>query len=169
MLNDVFKEQLVKKEPDRKDLVKKAGIIGVAVLLAVAACFLVPGFAAFIIAAVAFGAHYCLGFLKVEYEYVLTNGELDIDCVYNMSKRKRVFSGDVKSFEIMAQLEDKTHEGDFRVAQETRDYSSGKISENTYAFLTTYKDKRLKVIIEPNEKLLQAFSAFLPPRKLIKK
>jgi hypothetical protein len=108
-------------------------------------------------------------FFNIEYEYIFTNGDLDIDVIYNKNRRKRLFSGLVKDFEIMAHVEDKAHVGDFTNLSETKDYSSGIVGKDTYAFLTTYKSKRMKIIIEPNEMMVKAFSTVLTPRKFFKK
>ncbi len=168
-MEDVFKEQIVKKIPSSKDNLKRAGIIILAIVVSFIAMSLVPGFSFFVIAGAGFGAYYLTSNMNQEYEYIFTNGELDIDVIYNKTRRKRMYSGMVKDFEIMAHVEDKAHVGDFNSANETKDFSSGKVNENTYAFLVSYKGKRLKVIFEPNEVLFKAISTTLPPRKLFKK
>ncbi len=170
-MGDVFKEQLVKRQGNTKDTIKKALIIVSAMLISLIS-LLIPilqSFFLFIVAGLCFGAYYLLSLQNVEFEYIYTNGELDIDIIQNKSKRKRIFNGFVKDFEIMAHLEDKVHEGDFSTATGVCDYSSGVVKPNSYAFLTTYKGKKLKIIIEPNETMLQAFSTVLTPRKLFKK
>ncbi|MCL2708737.1 MAG: DUF6106 family protein [Defluviitaleaceae bacterium] len=168
-MNDVFKEQIVRRKPTGKDKLKKAGLI-----VAVAAVFLITisyigQFALFVTAAAGFGAFLLIGMLNVEFEYVFTNGELDIDAIFNRTRRKRMFSGYVKDFEIMAHIDDRNHTHDYDSAQEVKNYSSGETKENTYAFLANYKGKRQKIIIEPNEMMVKAFSTALTPRKFIKK
>ena len=143
-------------------------------IIAVAAVFLVSvsligQFAMFVTVIAGFGAYWVMGFLNVEYEYIFTNGELDIDVIYNRTRRKRMYSGGVSNFEVMAHVDDKNHSGDFNSAQETKNYSSGVTTDDTYAFLTTYKGKRVKIIFEPNEMMLKAISTVLTPRKLFKK
>jgi hypothetical protein len=39
---------------------------------------------------------------NVEYEYIVTNGDLDIDMIVAKRKRKRIFSANCKEFEIVA-------------------------------------------------------------------
>jgi hypothetical protein len=128
-----------------------------------------PGFGVIIGFAAIFAAWFAMSFLNVEYEYVFTNGDLDIDIIYNRARRKRIFSGHVNNFELMCHVEDKIRIGEFASAQETRDYSSGVVGENTYAFLTPYNGKRLKIIFEPNEKMMKAISGVLTRRKLFVK
>jgi hypothetical protein len=168
-MDGVFKEQIVKRTPTTLDMLKKAGlVIAVIIILFVSMMFL-GQFALLITIAAGFGAYLLMGFLSVEYEYIFTNGELDIDAIYNRTRRKRMYSGTVKDFEIMAHIDDRDHFHDFDSAQETKNYASGVTKNETYAFLAPYKGKRLKIIIEPNEMMVKAISTVLTPRKFIKK
>ena len=165
-MGDIFKEQIVKRQPSTKDSLKRVGLILAALFITLIVFTFVPGLAPFIVVAIVFGAWYLMSFLKVEYEYAFTDGELDIDIIYNRARRKRVFTARVNDFEIMTHVDDKTHMGSFSGAQEVRDYSSGVTNENTYAFLINYKGKRLKVIIEPNAVMLKALATVLTRRRL---
>lgn len=169
-MGDVFKEQIVKRQGNFKDTLKKVGIV-IAVIVITFVSMLIPYVQEFfyiVMAAAVFGAYQLFSFINVEYEYLFTNGELDIDIIYSRSRRKRQFTGFVKDFEIMAHVENPNCTRSFDNAQETKDYSSGQVLPNTYAFLTTYKGKRLKIIIEPNEMMVNAISTVLSPRKFIK-
>ena len=165
-MGDVFKEQIVKREPRTIDSLKRAGIIILVIIVIIIAFMVIPGFAPVIAVAAGFGAYMLMGFLNIEYEYVFTNGDLDIDIIYNRSRRKRLMTVNMKEIEVMAHIDDKVHAGDFNSAQETLDYSSGIPNENTYAFLTTFKSKKVKVIIEPNEKLMTAIAGTVSRRKI---
>ena len=74
---DNFAEYMVKKQPDSRDIAKKAGIIALAVLLSAASVFLVfithIPFIPIITCAVIYGAYFVLTGLSVEYEYAVTN------------------------------------------------------------------------------------------------
>jgi len=168
-MGDVFKEQIVKRKETTLDTFKRAGIIlSVFVLFFILLQTPLATFSPIITLAAAFGAFYLISFLRVEYEYVFTNGELDIDIIYNRSRRKRVFSANVKSFEIMAHVEDTTHMGSFSAAVETRDYTSGTVGQDTYAFLVVVGGKQTKVLIEPNEKMMHAIAGAMPRSRLHK-
>jgi len=166
-MGDIFKEQIVKRKPTARDTAIRLGLIMVVVLIIMVAILLGAGqFVVVIAFAVGYGAWFVMGFLDIEYEYVFTNGDLDIDVIYRKSRRKRLFNGHVNTFEIMAHVEDMTHAGAFQTALEVRDYSSGVVGPNTYAFLTTHKNKLVKIIIEPNEMMMKAISTVLTRRKL---
>lgn len=165
-MGDVFKEQLVKRINTPKDTAIRVCVWVIVLLIILIVITQVPMVALFVALILGFAASYATGYLNVEYEYVLTNGELDIDVIYDQKKRKRVFNGDMKQFELMAHINDKAHEAAFNTAHEIRDYSSGVTGDNTYAFLATHENKKVKIIIEPNEKMLKAFSKVLTKRNL---
>jgi hypothetical protein len=146
---------------------KRIGLIlAVVLVFVIAIASPAAAFAPIITLAVGFGAFYLMGFLKVEYEYIFTNGELDIDVIYNRSRRKRMFSSHVNKFEIMAHVQDMNQAGSFNSAQVTHDYSSGQVGADTYAFLVSKDGKQQKIIFEPNEKMLKAISGSMSRSKL---
>ena len=165
-MGDVFKEQIVKRKTTAKDTIIRICLVILVILIFFVALMVIPSLAVIIAAAAGFGAFVIMGFLNVEYEYVFTNGELDIDAIYNKSRRKRLFTAKVNDFEIMAHIEDRNHEGAFNNIQEFRDYSSGNPGPDTYVCLLNYNSKRLKLIIEPNEKMLKAIAGSINRRKL---
>ncbi len=168
-MGDIYKEQIVKKKPSTADMLKRVGLVLAVVIIFLACVLILPSMAFIVAAAAGFGAYLLMGMLNVEYEYIFTNGELDIDIIYSKTRRKRVYSGSVKDFEIMAHVEDKMHVHEFSNINETKDYSSGVVNANTYAFMTNYKSKHIKVIFEPNEMMLKAIATVISPRKLFKK
>ena len=168
-MQDIFKEQLIKRSPTPMDTLKKIGLILAVVLIFLVTMTLIGAFAPIITAAFGFGAYILIGRLKKEYEYSFTNGELDIDVIYNKSTRKRLFSGNVKNFEIMAHIDDPAHKNTFASANERLDYSTGIPSERSYIFLTNYKGKRIAVIMEPNNEMMEAIAKVLTRRKFYPK
>ncbi|MCL2199945.1 MAG: DUF6106 family protein [Defluviitaleaceae bacterium] len=165
-MGDVFKEQIVKRQSTFRDMLIKACLVILVLLVGLIVLINSPQLGVLVIFALGFGARFLMSYLSVEYEYVFTNGELDIDIIYDRARRKRVFSSHVKQIEIMAHIDDKNHEGAFGSAQETRDYSGGVPGPNTYVFLIAHESKKLKVIIEPNDKMLKAISTTLTRNKL---
>ena len=165
-MSSIFKEQIVKRRPTFKDKLMSVGLIGGALFIGFLGLFNAGFLGPIIFAAVAFGAWFLMSFLKREYEYAFTDGELDIDVIYNRSRRKRLFTARVNDIEIMAHVEDQTHMGAFQGAQDIRDYSSGVVGNDTYAFLLNHNGKRTKVIIEPNAVMLKAMATVLTRRRL---
>jgi len=165
-MGDIFKEQIVKRKPSPKDTFKRIGLILAVIVVAILAFSIIPPIAPFLIVAAGFGAWYLMSYFRVEYEYAFTDGEFDIDAIYNRSRRKRLFSARVNDFEIMAHVNDKMRINEFQSAVEVLDYSSGVVGDDSYAFLINYKGKRTKIIIEPNAVMLKALATVLTRRRL---
>ena len=82
-MDDFYTEQLIKKQADSKDTLKKVGLIALTVV-SVLLVFVIP---VGIILPVVMIVIDVLMFrnLNVEYEYVFVNGDLDIDKIMNLS------------------------------------------------------------------------------------
>jgi len=96
---DTFFEQIVVIRKTGKNIAKFIGIWVLAFILSVATIFcvllgvpVVSNFALFLIFAIAFGGYKLSTLLNVEYEYIITNGTMDIDKIINRSSRKRIHS-----------------------------------------------------------------------------
>ena len=165
-MGDVFNEQIVKRRQTAKDSAIKFCLVLLVILIAVVMIFVNAAFMPIVVAAAAFGAWFLMSYLNVEYEYAFTNGEIDIDIIYNKSRRKRLMTVKVKEFEIMAPTDSTEHAHAFQVAQEVVDCSSGTDSNAAYACLLSHNSKRVKLIIEPNEKMLKAIAGTMSRRKL---
>ena len=157
-MGDVFKEQIVKRKSTAKDFfIKVALALGVALVFFIGLTFLGP-MTLLVTFAAGFGAYYLIGRTNREYEYIFTNGELDIDVIYNRSSRKRLFTASVKSFDVMGHIDDPGRAHAFAGAQAVVDYSSGVPGPDTYAFLFNHNGKRTKFLIEPNEAMRELFA-----------
>lgn len=161
-MNDIFKEQLIKKAPSGKDYAAKAAVAVLAALVILLSFMFLSYLAPFAAVGAGFFAHLVFGAFDVEYEYAFTNGELDVDVIYAKSRRKRLFSAYPKDFIVFAHIADKQYENDFKRAEVTKDFSSGKITGDTYAFLYSRAGKLTKYIIEPNEAILAALKGVIP-------
>jgi len=168
-VNDIFNEQLVERKQNMTDNFKKITILAGGVLF-LAIAFLIPGLRSliFIIAiGIISGVFILLRRFNVEYEYIFTNGELDIDQIINKSKRKRLLSIHVADFIIMVPISNKDYGKDVEKYSKLYDASSGVLLENTYAAIFDKDSKKSKLIFEPNEKMFNAIRAYIP-RKIKK-
>ncbi|MCC8015760.1 MAG: DUF6106 family protein [Eubacterium sp.] len=166
--DNVFVEQLVKHTYTKKDNRTRMIILIITAILIfiwmhnsvkylAATIFLVV----FTIVIAVFAMNFLL---NKEYEYTYAEGELDIDLIYNKSRRRRVFTGSIQEFEVIAPYKDKEHL-DFYKNFPLRDYSGGLVAENTYVFVASYKGKKARFVIEPNERLLEMLRINISPLK----
>ena len=157
-MDDFYTEQLIKKQADSKDTLKKVGLIALTVV-SVLLVFVIP---VGIILPVVMIVIDVLMFrnLNVEYEYV------DIDKIMNKARRKRMFSVDADQMELLAPV------GAVELMQykkiKTYDYTSGKKDEKIYALIASNKGEVCKVLFEPNETIVEGFFV-KAPRKVIRK
>ena len=107
---DIFHEQLVKHHRTAVDYLKIVGIILAALILFFLLVVIVPilaGSAVGIISTVCllagvgvlFAAYYLISNTGVEYEYIVTNNDLDIDKITGKRKRRRLLTVKVNTFE----------------------------------------------------------------------
>jgi hypothetical protein len=158
-MKDVFKEQLVKRRPDIKNTMAKAGLVSAAIfLMMIVALVEVLSFAfPILFIAIIFVTYILFRRFNIEYEYVLTNNELDIDIIYGESRRKRIFSASVRGFEAFRKAGSTEMEQSFSGANMKADYSSGPSGTAAkYEFVAAHKGKRMHIVFEPNEDLLSS-------------
>jgi hypothetical protein len=165
---DVFTEQLVTRKSDARDRALKICIIfGTAAFciffLGVAIIFVRLAIAPLAFAAIPgiiwLGIHFFKG-LSREYEYILTNKELDIDKIMGKRRRRRMVTLDLNSAENLQKCTDETtYEADATVSAH----------DNTFVnmwSLTIRHESHGKVVLlfNPNEAFLDKLNKCLPPR-----
>lgn len=93
---DAFVEQIVKKKKGGKEIgIIVGSLILLAVLLFLVYFFLIPYIRQFFIilaAAAIYGEWWLITEQNVEYEYSVTNGDIDVDQITARRKRKRIVS-----------------------------------------------------------------------------
>ena len=151
---DVFSEVLVKRKMVSTNyLIVLATVLGAAVLTLALLLFL-PTFVVVAIASIQ----------KVEYEYIFTSGDLDIDQISGNFKRKRKLELTGDSIEIIAPED--SHELDsYRNGQyKVYDFSSRDKSKKRYVIIANISNGRVKVFFEPTEKMIDNMWKYSPRR-----
>lgn len=161
-MNEFLTEQLVKKRQTAKDVLLKALLVVVTVIIALFT--LGYWFGPILLVAVIALDVFVFNRLKVEYEYTYFSGDLDIDKIFNMQSRKKVLSVKVKDIEIIAP----TDSAELRPYRELKclDCSTCEPTNKTYEMVVPHKGQRVRVKFEPNEKILNGMK-LLEPRKVI--
>lgn len=164
---DTFIEQIV---PIRKSLTERMtqiGIIVLAVLLIILCgfCYVlrVLSIFSFLFAAVAFaigfGAWYLCIQLNLEYEYIVTNGDLDVDKIIAKRTRKRVLSVDCRSLSEFGKYDPDA----FKNRRFAARIVATSVDENAcYAVFSPKDEGESLLIFSPNEKTLSAMRKYAP-------
>jgi Holliday junction resolvasome RuvABC ATP-dependent DNA helicase subunit len=104
---------------------------------------------------------------NVEYEYIITNSDLDIDTIINKKKRKRLLSVNIKDFELVASTSSDKITTEMRNIKNVIHTESSPTAEDLYFVVLTYNKKRTILIMEPGEKMLNAMHAVAPRKVFI--
>lgn len=168
---EVFKEYLIKQKKSPKDMLTQIGLVIGAIILSMIA-FIVGGefIGPLVIVGIVFGTGFLFNKFNREYEYILTNNELDIDVIYNRSSRKRIMTINMRKIDIMASIQDERHANEINKAGlKIINASENTNQSNTYAIVTqSEKDGACKVLITPNEAMLEDLYR-QAPNKVFKK
>ncbi|MBQ3841485.1 MAG: hypothetical protein II820_02215 [Ruminiclostridium sp.] len=105
---DRFSEQLVTKQSTGKDMFLRGLLLAAAMLLVAVFVFFLGGFGLWILvaafsAAVVWGLVWLIQGTFVEYEYIVTNDDLDIDKIIGKRKRKRLITVSLRSVKELAE------------------------------------------------------------------
>lgn len=160
---DIFIEKIVLRKKTSKDQLITMGII-VGGFIATIAVFSIPAlapFALFIAAAIVYGAFYFSKSRNIEFEYAVTNGELDIDKIIAQRRRKRVFSASSKDFEIVAKLKSDKYSNEYKNIKNRIEAVSSMESSDVYFLVTNYKGERTIVFFEPDKRMIDNFKTFI--------
>jgi hypothetical protein len=116
-------------------------------------------FAGIIALGVGYGAYYLSTGMDIEYEYIVTNGTIDIDKIIGRRKRHRVLSAECKEIESFGKYQDSIMNGRYNVKL----IAGNPNSDTAYYFTVRQKNEGLTLVVfEPNEKVLTFVKRYLP-------
>lgn len=166
---DIFMEKIVQKKKDYKDfLIIAAILIGAVVLVGVAMFVPILGqMWLFFAAGIIYVSYLLTSTRNVEFEYAVTNGDLDIDKIIAQRKRKRIFSANCKTFEVVARVKSEHYTPQYKSIKNQIDCTSTKDADGVYFVVLNYKNEQTVVYFEPTEKMLQSFKTFIPRKVFI--
>ena len=165
---DTFFEQIVPVRKDAKSAAAVAGLWFLAVLVsAVAFLFLLQyiGMMAFVLSFGAFyGAYKLSGRFNLEYEYIITNGTLDIDKIMAKSQRKRVLSVELSEVERLEKYNPAAKPvGNYKSTVIACNETSAEGEEKPYFMVVSKEGKgTVLLVMAPDERLRGAIKKFLP-------
>ena len=160
---DTFFEQIVAIKKDGKYI---AGVLGVW-FAALFLCFLtflysgyIGSFFVFIMAGIIYGAFKLSGLFNVEYEYIVTNGVMDIDKIINKSSRKRLSSFDLSD---VSRLEKYNAEQIANIDKKYLVIACNPNIDDSYLMVYEKEGKKAEYLVfAPNQKMQGAVTKFLP-------
>lgn len=160
-MNEFLTEQLVKRTKTAATTMKKIGLI----LVTIASFFLgfVHPMLVWVMIILIIVDIFLFKRMNVEFEYVLFNSDLDIDKIFDMQSRKRVFSTNIKEMDVIAPVgaaELQQYQG-----LKALDFSSHNPEDTTYEMVTKFNGETVRVLFNPNETILDNMKN-MAPRKV---
>lgn len=178
-ISDTFVEHMIKQKWKSDKIIKSVLIISVALVISLSLFFIglfipiifenhpvsqiVSYCATLLIAGVIYIAYRLICRFDVEYEYALTNGELDVDMIIRRKRRKRVISIDSKAFIEFGKKseEDKSINDKTEYARVIDASAHSKIHEDYYAVF--FKNgQKVKLYFNPSKKMIELFKIYAP-------
>jgi len=160
---DVFMEKIVRKQKDIKDhLITAAVIIAALILMFLALNFIPPQLSLFFIVGIGYISYLLITTRNIEYEYAVTNGDLDIDKIIAQRKRKRIFSANCKNFEIVAKVKSHHYTPQYKNFKNQMNCASSLNGDGVYFIALQYNNEQTVVYFEPTEKMLNSFKTYIP-------
>ncbi len=180
MMDDIYLEYMIKKKKTGWQkafiaaLVIFASVASAAILILLYVLMLaffesgyremIPAVGLLLIAGMWYGAYLLIGMQNIEYEYILTNSELDLDKVMSKKGRKHIVTFDFKEISICANIKDSEHNYDYKNAatDKTYDLVGDKAGDNIYFADFSEEGASARVLFQPSYKLITSAKKFNP-------
>jgi len=171
-MNEVFLEHLVKKQETSADSFFKAVIVLGSIALIYTMLRLGLVFEAvntlmpFLFVVICVAAYKLFRMIGREFEYTVTNGDLDVDVIIGRNSRKRLFSAGSGDFELLAPYNDANRAAyDNCTADKTIDAASSNKAENRwFCICNTKQYGRVRCLFEPNEAMIEHMRRHIPSK-----
>ena len=104
--------------------------------------------------------------LKIEYEYIYADGQIDFDRISGNAKRKTMLRVDLENAEVVAPSNSdyiKDYNRNDRI--KVKDFSSYDSNVSTYSMIVSKNGELYKIIFEPSERMIKSMK-YKQPRKV---
>lgn len=162
---DIFLEHLVKHKRTAKENLMVIGIYFAGLVLFILSAVLMMRFKLFnfwgvAALAIIYGMFYLLKQFSLEYEYTLTNGELDIDKIISKNDRKRVVSFRFKDVEICASVNNDAYKNAAGIVKIYDCTGDGK--EGVYFIDVVQGEGKCRILFQPPVEMLEGAQKYNP-------
>ena len=157
---DTFFEQIISIKKSLGNIACMVGIWILALPLCFLAYLIIPYLSALLIMGILYGAFKLSTMFNVEYEYIVTNGTLDIDKIINKSKRKRILSFELPN---VTRLEKYIPSILNNVNIKDVTFACNKEDGNAYLIVAEKEGKNpYYLVMSPNDKIKSAIVKYVP-------
>lgn len=166
-----FYESLVRHIKTPKEYLIDAGLLIGGIIAAIAVFFITGLMRLHVIgivgaSAVIFFTLQAIAFHKWEYEYIITQGVVDIDQVIAQRKRKRIISFEARDCEIIAPLNRGNYFAEYKTLPIT-DCTAYTENKNNYFAVIERQGVRKCILFQPSEDMVQSLKRYNPRNTFI--
>ena len=166
-----YKEYLIKRNIGAMERIAII-LLYVAAFFVMLCCFTFLNFLGGVQGIIAVGAfflaYFLAGKLKKEFEYTFMDDSVDIDIIYNQSRRKKLISFSVKDVELIASMKDEAHnhrrKEDF---DKVIDASSWRADVAVYFVILHHQGQKTAIKFEPPYSCLKLMKKYAPDKVFI--
>lgn len=166
---DMFTECLIKRRKHFKEYAVIFPLITVGLILTLAYYIFLssslvlsgPGLA--VVVLVWWGIYLLISRKNIEFEYTVTNSDVDIDTIISQKTRKRLASFNAKEIELMAPIDQLPNEH----FDKEIDASAHDDRYDVYFIIANLKGVRTKILLNPSKKILDILKTFRPQNIII--
>ena len=163
---DLFIEKIVVRKRTASDYLQLAGVVFVGIMFLFAMGFvelpdIVNQFTLFIWVAIFYGIFRFSKSKNIEFEYAVTNGDMDVDKIIAQKKRKRVFSGHCRDYDIIAKVRSDKYTQNYASIPNKVFAVTSMNDDDVYFLVAQYKGSRTIVYFQPNEKMMKSFKTYI--------
>ena len=167
---DIFLEYMVVKKNTTKELLLRVGLFLAAAVIAVLSFMILfplgaGGIGLLLMVGAFYGAYYLGSSMNKEFEYIVTNGEMDVDCIMARRKRKRLITVKCKDFDAIGPYDPAKHQN--------KNYKNRVIacdsetSKNVWYCVVHHKTMgETLVVFNATALFLEAFKIYIPRKML---
>ena len=163
-MNDQYLEEGIKCLDTGKNKAIRAGLIACVVFSFILVLFN-PALIITPIVAIAITV-FIFSRLKIEYEYIYADGQIDFDRISGNARRKTLMRVDIENAEVIARSNSdsiKAYNNNNRI--KIKDFSSYDSNVRTYSMIVSKSGELYKIIFEPSERMLKSMK-YKQPRKV---
>ena len=160
-MQDTYAECMVKHRSTVLDIICQFLLVILAAVLVSLVVIFVKGIGALLAVLIIYGAYYLITSRFLEYEYIFTNGDLDVDKIINRKKRERLITVKSDEIEKFALYNPNEHiNGNYQ----TKIFAAENDKDPQNMCLVVHSKKKGKTLIvfSPNEKISEAIKKFAP-------
>ncbi len=153
---DTFKEQLVKIKATPKTIFLRVALWFAAIVITAVAFMFLAQLAVLVAFLLFWGVIKLSQRLSIEYEYILTNGDLDVDKIMGQAERKRICSIKCADVEAVGK-----YSAGMQLPQNVV-FCCNPDDESYFLRGRDLKGNAVCVVIAPNDKMKEAIKAYIP-------